>query len=854
MRLVPAPIVRLGAAVVKRAKRVLRAERAGTSAFSGLCDVLGYETLVGDGVLLLKDRFATEGGALLGGFWYRGRDIECSPDEELAGVSQAVNNALKRLDAGWLLHVEAIRMPVHQYTPGEFSEPVDQLIDEERAERARYYRTEFALFVTHAPSFASRTVESGLDKLLGDQGEEELKGLEGRIEVFERKLDELQDALSNGFDEVARMRSRPENDELLQALHLVLNGQWQPIRSPRCPQYIDCLLARDMIGRDGGLWYDEMAVEVVGVQDLPKESTPAFLHALTTLGIDFRWSSRFIVLDYAGSRSRLKSLEGKWLQKVIPLTSQMFGTAGFADRDAQERVEEVQEALADLESGAVRYGHYTTVIVVRGATRAEAKEKAQVAQKALEARGFVAVIESTLRQAAFLGSLPGHGTQNVRKPMIHSLNYADMIPIGREWEGARTCPSPQFPPQSPAHFQARTWSGSAFFGNLFRPGDDVGHTLVTGPTGAGKSTLLGVFASQWMRYEGSQVFCFDQGGSMTALTLARRDGAFYRLGLEGGPELCPLGEIDDVGERAWAETWLAGLCEAQGLAVTTEENQRIRGALKELADETATWTGHERVRRRTLTHLIPHLVDARLQAALSYYTEGAGAVLNGESDALRHARLTTFELEELLGLDKKVVVPTLLYLFRQVERRLDGRPTLLIIDEAWRQLGDPVFAERLRAWLKKLRKKNCAVILATQQLSDVARSHIGDVVFESCPTRFLLPNDLATGSMRSLYADCLGLTDPQIALLAQVERKRWYYYVAGTRSRLFTLDLGPTQVAFCGASSPSELDTIWKLLDAHGERWPEEWLRLRGATRAAERFEVLRSACDERARARRNAA
>ncbi len=334
MKLAPAPIARMGASVVARAKRLLRAERAGTSAYSGFCDVLGYETVVGDGVLLLKDRFAAHGGALLGGFWYRGRDIECSSAEELAAVSQAVNNALKRLDAGWMVHLEAIRMPVHQYSPGEFLEPVDHLIDEERAERARYYRTEFALFVTHAPSVASRAVEKGLGKLLGEEAEDELRGLEGRIARFERKLAELEEALSSGFDEVARMRSSSENDELLQALHLVLNGRWQPVRSPRCPEHIDCLLARDLIGRDGGLWYDEMAVEVVGVQDLPAQSTPAFLHVLTTLGIDFRWSSRFIVLDYAGARGRLKSFEGKWLQKVVPLTSQMFGTTGFADRDA----------------------------------------------------------------------------------------------------------------------------------------------------------------------------------------------------------------------------------------------------------------------------------------------------------------------------------------------------------------------------------------------------------------------------------------------------------------------------------------------------------------------------------------
>ena len=238
-------------------------------------------------------------------------------------------------------------------------------------------------------------------------------------------------------------------------------------------------------------------------------------------------------------------------------------------------------------------------------------------------------------------------------------------------------------------------------------------------------------------------------------------------------------------------------------------------------------------------------MDEDLRTALTYYMDGAASVLNGESDALRSAQMTTFELGELLELDSRIVLPALLYLFRQVERRLDGRPTLLIIDEAWRQLGDPIFANKLRAWLKTMRKKNCAVVLATQDLSDIAKSPIGDVVFASCETRLLLPNKFATGSMRALYADCLGLTDEQIELLASMQPKRWYYYMAGGRSRRFTLDLGPAQLAFVGASGVEEQQAIWALLDAHGERWPEEWLRARGLESSAARFAELRTERDE---------
>ena len=96
-----------------------------------------------------------------------------------------------------------------------------------------------------------------------------------------------------------------------------------------------------------------------------------------------------------------------------------------------------------------------------------------------------------------------------------------------------------------------------------------------------------------------------------------------------------------------------------------------------------------------------------------------------------------------MALGEKNLIPVLLYLFRHFERSLTGAPALLLLDEAWVMLGHPVFREKIREWLKVLRKANCAVVLATQSLSDAVRSGILDVLLESCPTKILLPNEEA---------------------------------------------------------------------------------------------------------------
>ena len=80
------------------------------------------------------------------------------------------------------------------------------------------------------------------------------------------------------------------------------------------------------------------------------------------------------------------------------------------------------------------------------------------------------------------------------------------------------------------------------------------------------------------------------------------------------------------------------------------------------------------------------------------------------------------------------LIPVLLYLFRRIEKRLTGEPSLLILDEAWLMLGHPVFRDKIREWLKVLRKANCAAVLAPQSISDADRSAIIDVLKEICPT------------------------------------------------------------------------------------------------------------------------
>ena len=132
------------------------------------------------------------------------------------------------------------------------------------------------------------------------------------------------------------------------------------------------------------------------------------------------------------------------------------------------------------------------------------------------------------------------------------------------------------------------------------------------------------------------------------------------------------------------------------------------------------------------------------------------------------AEVQAFETEGLIGTGAAPAV--LAYLFHRIEGRLDGRPTLLIVDEGWLALDDEGFAGQLREWLKTLRKKNASVIFATQSLSDIDGSAIAPAIIESCPTRLFLPNERAIEPQITAIYRRFGLNDRQIEILAGQRR------------------------------------------------------------------------------------
>ena len=339
-------------------------------------------------------------------------------------------------------------------------------------------------------------------------------------------------------------------------------------------------------------------------------------------------------------------------------------------------------------------------------------------------------------------------------------------------------------------------------------------------------------AMQFRRYENGQVFAFDFGGSIRAAAIGM-GGDWQDLGgmladeTGDGVQLQPLARIDDPAERAWAAEWLAAILASEGVAVDPQAKEHLWSALGSLASAP--------VPERTLTGLAVLLQSQQLKQALASYCLGGpwGRLLDAEAERLGEASVQAFETEGLVGAGSAAAV--LSYLFHRIEGRLDGSPTLIIIDEGWLVLDSPDFAAQLREWLKTLRKKNASVVFATQSLADIETSNIAPAIIESCPTRIFLPNERAAEPQIAAIYERFGLNARQIEILSRATPKRDYYCQSRRGNRLFELGLGEGRAGlrrrvFQDRSAPHRRAGR----DPRPRRFAAEWLRHRGLGRAVD--------------------
>ena len=786
-----------------------------------LVDYLPWAALVAPGVVLNKD------GAFQRTAEFRGPDLASASSAEVAAVAARLNGALRRLGSGWALFVEARRDPAMAYPDSAFADPVSALIDEERKARFRragaHFESRYFLTLVYLPP-AERT--GRLEGLFVEGRASSRIDWRSELEGFVDRSDRLM-ALIEGLMPLAAWL---DDAATLSFLHGAISTVRQRVRVPETPMQIDALLATQAL--DGGLEprLGGAHLRVLTLVGLPTQTVPGVLDELNRLAFAYRWTTRAVCLDKPAAAALLGRIRRQWFAKrksIAALLKEALTQepSALIDSDAANKAGEADLALQDLGGDAVAYAYVTASLVVWDADPAIADAKLALAEKVIQGRDFTVIAERVNAVEAWLGTIPGQVYANVRQPPLSTLNLAHIAPLSAVWAGPRENVHLGGPPL----LMART-EGSTPFRLSLHVGD-VGHALVVGPTGAGKSVLLALIALSFRRYPGARIFAFDFGASIRAAALGM-GGAFHDLGgvlagQGGAVALQPLARIDEVSERTWAIDWLVAILAREGVAITPAVRDHVWSALASL--------GSAPVHERTISGLIALLASRELKAALAPYGLGGpwGGLLDGDYESVDADDVQAFETEGLLGTAAAPAV--LAYLFHRVARRLDGRPALILVDEAWLAMDDPAFGAQLETWLGTVRKKNGSVVLSTLSLAQVEKSTIASSIAELCLTRIFLPNAWAMDPQGAATYRRFGFNDRQIEILSHATPKRDYYLRTAAGDRLFELDLGPVALAFCAAASKPDQAAIAALLAEHGAAgFARAWLVHRGLGWAAD--------------------
>jgi type IV secretion system protein TrbE len=786
---------------------------------TGLADYLPWACLVAPGIILNKD------GSFQRTLRYRGPDLDSATEAELVAVTARLNNVLKRFGEGWALFFEAERVPANRYPGHAFADAASWLVDQERCaaftETGAHHESRYCLTFLYLPppDHAGRAERWLYER---QEGNGPSTDAWGQLEWFQTETDRALELLSALLPEAEALTDA----ETLAYLHGTISDKPHAVAVPAVPTHLDAILTDTPFL--GGIEpkLGEKHLRMLTVLGFPGTTTPGLLDALNDLGFAYRWVSRWIPLDKTDATKHLTRLRRQWFAKRKSvgaiLREVMFNReSALVDSDAENKALDADEALQELGADDVAFGYLTTTLIVADADPQRANEKLLALERIINGRGFVTIRETLNAVEAWLGSLPGNPYANVRQPIVHTLNLAHMMPVSAVWAGPERNKHLNAPPLMMAETR-----GSTPFRLDLHVGD-VGHAFIVGPTGSGKSVLLSLLALQFRRFRGAQVILFDRGRSARGATLAM-GGESVELGLEGTLSLQPLARIDEPGEIAFALEWIMGLLANEGVAITPDVKDTAWTALRSLATAPRA--------ERTLTGLAVLMQSNALVAALSPYTlDGAyGRLLDGAAETLTINDVLHFEMEPLMQV-KRLAPAVLTYLFHRLEARFDGRPTLLVLDEAWTFLDEPLFAARIREWLKTLRKKNVAVVFATQSLADIERSAIAPALIESCPTRIFLPNDRALEPQAKSVYERFGLNSRQVEILGLAAPKRDYYAQSARGNRLFELGLGPVTLALCGASSPEDQKLIDRVvLEAAPAGFADAFLRAKGLGWAAD--------------------
>ena len=255
------------------------------------------------------------------------------------------------------------------------------------------------------------------------------------------------------------------------------------------------------------------------------------------------------------------------------------------------------------------------------------------------------------------------------------------------------------------------------------------NAVIFAESGAGKSFLTQAMVAEYLSM-GAKVYCIDVGRSYYKLA-KWLGGEFIEFNPDADLCINPFTKVKDIDDEV-------GLIQATIEKMAAPEDglddyrrSRIEEAVKAVWGRKGNYADITDVSEYMLS-----LEDDRVRdigEMLYRYTRhgSEGRWFNGHANLDLSKDFVCLELEALKAkpaLQQIVLMQIISAIQAEIYLSNDGRPRIVVIDESWSLLDDPMVARFMEHAFRRFRKYNASAIIVTQSIADLYQSAAGKAI------------------------------------------------------------------------------------------------------------------------------
>lgn len=728
-----------------------------------------------------RDAVLTKRGDLFTVLRMSGVDPECLDPETISGICQRFEGALRTLGPQYRVYqylFKRDRPPLPAPSaPESLAESRTQWLEDRRAQ---LYSIDLFLVILHMRPVDQR-VAYGLASRLSVR-----KTLDLSRAAMKRDSDILATAVQSlcvQLEGLLRPQSLDRSDTLHFLRRLVNATPWKAgVRESIQDFHLDQQMAASSLECwPRYLKQDDYFIKLLSLVEPPAQTFPHLLRGLLPISCNFivcgewkREPNHTVRREIDKKRRHYhlaKSSMLSYLGNSNPRPDEVL-----IDDSKTAVVEELNQALREMEVNENHFGRFSLTIALYHESESALRQAVAKTAEVFATHDARLVEESYNMLNAWACMVPGNYTHSLRQMWLLNTSWSDLSFLFAPGEGDRHNAHLDRPHLGIVETRDRT----PWFLNLHV--QDVAHTCILGSIGSGKSFLMNFLTGSYQQYDPYTVI-FDLGGSYRALTRLY-GGGYMHVGKENAFSINPFCLPLTPDNLDFLFSFIRVLIERDEISMTPDERKDLNRAITDLyalEPEVRTLSTLAQTCRRSYSRRLDEWTGS---GRLARYFDHV-------KDTLSFRRFQAFDFE---GMEKpEVLEPLLFYILHRANATIydpaqHTKPKLVVFDEAWRFFKNPVTRGYIHEALKTWRKRNAAMILATQSGDDLLRSELLPTIAESCMTRIFLANPGMDGAV---YRDAFNLNSTEVALIARLVPKQQFLLKRPDGAKVLNLFVDP---------------------------------------------------------------